>query len=653
MLPLLAFAASTLVLDADSIRNAKPENATVKALAQAGAVEILFPPADTAGKVRFDVSSSARDFTKAAALVFEFESEATFKWSFAIVNREGKTFTYRLQPWEKIAVRAAIPARFLRDEYMNNRSEFGYMNSNWGNHIDLRDVAAIEVSMKTPRPVKLKLGPVTLSDADVPPQPLEIKPLVDEFGQWIPAEWPAKVKSLADIKAKWAAEDKSLAAWKPQPGMTKYGGWKPGSQPAKGFFYAKKVDKRWWLVDPEGGLFFSMGMDCVRINGVTPVAGREALYKWKPPLAEEDRGRGAGFDFYRENLKRRFGDTAYEDGWRKQQAARLKAWGFNTTGNWSSSAMMDKASVPYVTTIGVNWRGKNWVGYPDAYSEDYETFTFENVAKQVKPRASDPYLIGWFVGNEPRWHERRLVERILDDPEPSATKQFCVQFLQGNGDTPETREKLLEELARRYNTVSYEAIKAGDPNHMVLGYRYAGAPPELILRANKIFDAFSINIYQFEPNPSYLERVTKILDKPIIIGEFHFGVSGRGMGPSLVPVKNYDERGVAFQYYMERAAAHWAIVGAHWFQMADQAVTGRYDGENYNLGFVTQTDLPYPEMVTRSQATAKRMYAIHSGELMPTDRKPIVLDTAEAQTTQPDTPAKKAPPRKRAAPKTR
>jgi len=428
--------------------------------------------------------------------------------------------------------------------------------------------------------------------------------------------------------------------------MSKYGGWKPGSQPSKGFFYAKKIDKRWWLVDPDGGLFFSMGMDCVRINGVTPASGREAVYAWKPPVVQEDRGRREGFDFYLENVKRRFGPEGYEAKWKLQQGARLKAWGFNTIGNWSAPAMLEQAAVPYVTSIGANWRGKNWVGYPDTFSEEYEKEMFAQVEKQVKPRANDPYLIGWFVGNEPRWHERKLVERILDDPQPSATQSFCRQFLQGNGDTAETREKLLEELARRYNVISKEAIKAADPNHMVLGFRYAGAPADLILRANSVFDAFSVNIYQFEPNPAYLERVTKILDKPIIIGEFHFGVAGRGMGPSLVPVRDYAERGVAFQYYMERGAAHWAVVGAHWFQMADQSVTGRYDGENYNLGFVTQTDLAYAEMVSHAQATAKRMYSIHAGELMPSDRKPVVLDTAEAQTL----PEEKAPAKKSKAP---
>ena len=33
-------------------------------------------------------------------------------------------------------------------------------------------------------------------------------PLVDEFGQWIPAEWPGKAKSLDDLKTAWNEEEK-------------------------------------------------------------------------------------------------------------------------------------------------------------------------------------------------------------------------------------------------------------------------------------------------------------------------------------------------------------------------------------------------------------------------------------------------------------
>ena len=39
------------------------------------------------------------------------------------------------------------------------------------------------------------------------------------------------------------------------------------------------------------------------------------------------------------------------------------------------------------------------------------------------------------------------------------------------------------------------------------------------------------------------------------------------------------------------------LVGTHYFQWADQPSTGRFDGENYNIGLVDVTDRPYPDLV--------------------------------------------------------
>ena len=38
-------------------------------------------------------------------------------------------------------------------------------------------------------------------------------------------------------------------------------------------------------------------------------------------------------------------------------------------------------------------------------------------------------------------------------------------------------------------------------------------------------------------------------------------------------------------------------MGTHWFQWWDQPSTGRFDGENYNIGFVNVTDQPYEEFI--------------------------------------------------------
>lgn len=53
---------------------------------------------------------------------------------------------------------------------------------------------------------------------------------------------------------------------------------------------------------------------------------------------------------------------------------------------------------------------------------------------------------------------------------------------------------------------------------------------------------------------------------------------------------------------------HPRFVGTHWFQWQDQALTGRPDGENYQIGFLNVADMPYPELVEASRDVAAKMY---------------------------------------------
>jgi hypothetical protein len=84
---------------------------------------------------------------------------------------------------------------------------------------------------------------------------------------------------------------------------------------------------------------------------------------------------------------------------------------------------------------------------------------------------------------------------------------------------------------------------------------------------------------------------------------------------------NQKERGVAYSYYVEHAAAHPEVIGTHWFQWIDQPATGRGDGENYNIGWVDVTDRPYDELVQAAKLTHARLLAIHSGKIPPTRRR--------------------------------
>lgn len=66
------------------------------------------------------------------------------------------------------------------------------------------------------------------------------------------------------------------------------------------------------------------------------------------------------------------------------------------------------------------------------------------------------------------------------------------------------------------------------------------------------------------------------------------------------------------------------MVGTHWFQWLDQPSTGRFDGENYNIGFLDVTDLPYSELVNEAIKTHERIFDIHSGKEPPVNQQAII-----------------------------
>ncbi len=114
-------------------------------------------------------------------------------------------------------------------------------------------------------------------------------------------------------------------------------------------------------------------------------------------------------------------------------------------------------------------------------------------------------------------------------------------------------------------------------------------------------------------------------DKPIMIGEFHFGAMDRGhFHTGLCAAPSQAERAALYKEYVRSALAHPRCVGTHWFQWRDQPLTGRGDGENYPVGFVTLTDRPYPELTAAACEVGESLYVERYG----------TLDTAKGRGTQ-------------------
>jgi hypothetical protein len=357
-------------------------------------------------------------------------------------------------------------------------------------------------------------------------------------------------------------------------------------------------------------------------GGDARIQGREDYFRALPPVDPAPQGRRPRTGFYTWNLKRRHGDT-WETKWPDLLLRRLESWGLNTIGNWSDPQLWNAGKKAYQ----VNLRGwgmeTGFMGMPDVYSEEWAKTVDKAAAEQCAPRKNDPWLLGYFIANEPPWpgRESLIVDLILERP-PSAIQREAKAFLAA-GDTPERRKQFIYRAYEKYLEVINAAIKRHDPNHLNLGLRFGGGvPPREMLLASKSFDVYSMNVYSTAVNRNVMEEIYAAIGRPIIVGEFHFGVPGRGLAPGLVQVRDQAERGVAYRYYVEQAAAFPAFIGASWFQWVDQPSTGRMDGENYNIGLVEVTDRPYTELIEAMKTTHRRLYDVHSGKTPPFDTRP-------------------------------
>jgi hypothetical protein len=570
------------------------------------------------------------DWTPYNFLVLELRASTPQRFWLTLYS--GATVQRRqMHPMGGVWIRAAVPLQYFRQPNRSGHdlASVGKVprNSFWistgGVYGRLNAVQELGVTMVAPLGKQtLEIRSVTLAKDDPGSDIVDKKPVVDEFGQWIPGQWPRKVKNVEQLKKEWAAEDAALK--KGEFGYGRFGGYLNTQVKATGFFRVEKIDGRWWFVDPEGHLFFSTSSTGMgNGGGDSRIQGREDYYAAMPPVeAATQFGRRPQTGFYSWNLARRHGG-AQSTGWVDLAARRMEDWGLNTIGNWSDQRLWSAGKKAYQVNMRGWGMGQGYLGMPDVYSDEWVKLVDKEAQEQCAPRKNDPWLLGYFVANEPPWEGREslVVDIILERP-PSAIQREAKAFLAA-GDTPERRKQFIYKAFNRFLEVINAAIKRHDPNHLNLGLRFGGGvPPIEMLEASKAFDVYSMNVYSTNVNQKVMDRIYEVTGRPIIVGEFHFGVPERGLAAGLVQVRDQAERGLAYRYYVEQAAAHPAFIGSSWFQWVDQPSLGRMDGENYNIGLVDVMDRPYPEMIEAMKTTHKRLQAVHSGKLAPYDVKP-------------------------------
>jgi hypothetical protein len=551
---------------------------------------------------------------------------------------ELRIMTYVANGWNKLS----IPLKFYREQpgasidlaaTYNQPRYTGWVNLG-GNRGPLHGVDSIGIRMRAPigNP-EFEIRSISLSVEDPGDEYLGDIPAVDEFGQWNLGDYEGKIKSMEQLKSEWEAEDNeavSTAGYN----YSRYGGYLQKQVKATGFFRTEKVDGRWWFVDPEGYLFLSVGVDCVSPGGggnVRNLDKRSGMYRELPPedlTAKLYSGRrndpSPSFGLW--NLYRRYGDD-YKAKANEMIIKRMDKWGLNTIANWSSAEVYGLNKKAFTLQLyGIGMEG-GLMGLSDVYDPEFAS-RMDASLKDFLPRYKDnPWLIGYFTGNEPAWlnREDNLCDIILSGNDRPIKTELS-KFLRKEGDSRESRKAFIHATFNTFLQTVKEKVKKYDPNHLTLGIRFGNLnelDENLLNICRNAFDVLSFNCYSLYPDGKMMDRALSLTDRPMIIGEYHFGTVDRGMGQSLWQVNSEQERGVAYRYYTEMAYSHPGLIGTAYFQWCDQDLTGRNDGENYNCGIIDVTDRPYKRQAAAIVETAKRLYGIHNGELPPVTQKPV------------------------------
>ncbi len=611
-------------------------------------------PAGKTFKIRFDSTKEVsgkkfaladitpnltKDWDEYNFVVLEFKSTTAQRFQVGFTTDSGynelRVMSYVPNGWNKLA----IPLKFYRElpdanfdlaATFNQPRLMGWINLG-GKRGPLHGVDSIGIRMRVPigNP-EIEIRSISLSVEDPGDEYLGNIPAVDEFGQWNLGDYEGKIHSLDQLQNEWKIEDKedvSGAVYN----YSKFGGYTQMKVRATGFFRTEKINGRWWFVDPEGYLFLSVGVDGIspgRGGNAKEVDKRRNIFKELPPQmpSTNQQVQRNDYNFGQWNLIRRYGDN-YKEKSNELIIKRMDKWGINTISNWSSGeiiAMNKKAFITSMRTAGVE---RGLMGLADVYTPDFLKKLDEALKASVSKYKDNPWLIGYFVGNEPAWlgEEIRLCDIILsgeDRPIKAELKGFLAK-----GDSPERRKEFVFNTFRIFLSSVREAQKKYDPNHLNLGIRFGNIiniDTAVLKICKKSFDVLSFNCYDLYPRKEMMDRALIITDLPMIIGEYHFGTVDRGMAQSLWQVNSQSERGVAYRYYTEQGYSHPGLIGTAYFQWNDEDLAGRRnDGENYNCGLVDVTDRPYKYQVEAMAETAKKLFGVHSGLTEPYNQQPI------------------------------
>ncbi len=435
--------------------------------------------------------------------------------------------------------------------------------------------------------------------------------------------------------------------------------------PANGFFGLREENGVAWLVDPKGHAYFSVGVEQVKFNG-----------HFSPKV---------GYSPYNRNVTQLYGSA---DKWAAETGRRMKDYGFNTAGmmRGPGPARLPGISYTNLVNIGAGFAPFSDLspitvnGFPNVFHPRWADYCDFKAREFCAPLKDDPWMLGYYVDNELDWHgsnmaaffihgssnkplEYGLILDILNKPADHAGRVAFLKFLSDrHGPIAELNQawgkhftdyeaitavqvftlgqplaasegdmrEFLRIIADRYFGTVCAAILKYDPNHLILGTRFAGWSQDPVWEmCGKYCDVVSVNHYPFadleagtvDSAREMLNHVVTLCHKPILLSEWSFLGMDAGLPCRYGAGERFDtqaQRAEAFRIFQSLIFEQPFVIGSDYFMWIDEPATGLSSSSNpedCSYGIVNEKDEPYPVLTAMAKKINALVISLHQQDV--------------------------------------
>lgn len=389
------------------------------------------------------------------------------------------------------------------------------------------------------------------------------------------------------------------------------------AQAETGFIRVEKQGQTWWFVSPAGEPFVSLG-----VNHIEP-------HLWMGPYNRENTLARYGSDFVLPDGRFNPNGAAAVK-WIDAQVEVAKSLGFNTFAKHTHPAIPTRLyqdQVYYVASLETaplgRWRqDKGESPMPDVFSSDFEHHLRRTVRTACEEHGASPNLLGYLYVDVPLWETNQTPGSREDDvmiypwintivrlaeyapgklawiehlkrryPDAGAAArswgisaspaygiswEYLARLNTWFGPTNKERARgdlmaFMAEVADRWYGLHHDAIRAEDPNHLILGdkSRVDTFRDWLVPALKKYVDVVLIQSYNhFGKDNDMTDWIHQQTGKPILNGDGSFGYpnphqqkySVKGFRSGATSVR---EVAGMYKEYMEATLAKPYFVGWH------------------------------------------------------------------------------------------